>query len=137
VEFPVYNYLDEGEHHIEIVAFDNYNNYSRSELYFTVLREESDLIRDLVNFPNPFEENTDVTFSSALEGTALLRIYSLSGKPVAELRDLPVRRGFNIIPWKAEDNYGNPLAAGVYFYVLKIEAQGQSFTRRNKLMILP
>ncbi len=137
IEFPVYNYMDEGEHHVEIIAFDNYNNYSQADLSFSVLRETDDLIRHLLNYPNPFKDNTDITFSSAAEGTASLRVYTVSGKPVANLEDLWVSTGFNTIPWQAEDNFGNPLAAGVYFYVLKIETQGRTFTRQNKMMVLP
>ncbi len=137
VEFPVGNYLDEGEHRLEISAFDNYNNFSRAELSLTVIRDDSELIRHLVNFPNPFKDNTDITFSSAVEGNAAVRVYTISGKPVSRLEDRRVSRGFNAIPWQASDDYGNPLAAGVYFYVLEIETDDRVFTRQNKLMILP
>ncbi|MCK4813844.1 MAG: type IX secretion system sortase PorU [Candidatus Marinimicrobia bacterium] len=137
VNFPVYHYLDEGNHLIEIAAFDNYNNYSQIELSLTVLSEESDYVTNLVNFPNPFQEQTDFTFSSAINGLASLRVYTLSGKPVATLENQMIRVGFNAIPWQSLDDYGHPLAAGVYFYVLEIEGQTERYTYQNKMMILP
>ncbi len=137
VEFPVHHYFDPGDHRIEIVAFDNYNNYSQIEMAITVLSEDSDLITHLVNFPNPFKGRTDFTFLSAVNGLASIRIYSISGRPVATLNDQLVRTGFNALPWQAEDNYGHTLAAGVYFYVLHLEYGDEKLRYQNKMLILP
>ena len=137
VEFPVDNYLDEGEHLIEISAFDNYNNFSQVELSLTVLHEGDDLVQNLVNFPNPFKDQTDITFSSAFSGLADLRIYTISGKPVAGLSDISIHSGFNAIPLVAEDDYGHPLAAGIYFYVLEVETGDETIKQYNKMVVLP
>ncbi|MCK5816478.1 MAG: hypothetical protein KAH15_00605, partial [Candidatus Marinimicrobia bacterium] len=106
VEYAVDNYLDEGEHLIEISAFDNYNNYSQVELSLTVLHEGDELVQNLVNFPNPFKDQTDITFVSAFSGFADLRIYTISGKSVAGLTDISIHSGFNAIPFTAQDDYG-------------------------------
>ncbi|RKY55752.1 MAG: hypothetical protein DRP93_02795, partial [Candidatus Neomarinimicrobiota bacterium] len=137
VEFSVDNYLDEGEHLIEISAFDNYNNYSQIELSLTVLHEGDELVQNLVNFPNPFKDQTDITFSSAFSGLADVRIYTISGKPVAGLSDISIHSGFNAIPLVAEDDYGHPLAAGVYFYVLEIDTGNETIKQYNKMVVLP
>ncbi len=137
VEFPVVHYLDEGEHLLEIAAFDNYNNFSQVELTLNVLAQGADVIQNLINFPNPFKEQTDITFSSAFEGSADLRVYSLSGKPVAEQQDISVHTGFNAIPFTAQDDYGHSLAAGVYFYVLEIVSGTEVLKQHNKMVVLP
>ena len=137
VEFSVDNYLDEGEHLIEISAFDNYNNYSLIELSLTVLHEGDDLVQNLVNYPNPFKDQTDITFLSAFSGLADLRIYTISGKPVAGLGNISIYSGFNAIPLVAEDDYGHPLAAGVYFYVLEINTGSETIKQYNKMVVLP
>ena len=137
VEFSGDNYFDEGEHLIEISAFDNYNNYSQIELSITVLHEGDDLVRNLVNFPNPFKDQTDITFTSAFSGLADLRIYTISGKSVAGLSDISIHSGFNTIPWVAEDDYGHPLAAGVYFYVIEVNTGNETIKQYNKMVVLP
>ncbi|MBN2780609.1 MAG: T9SS type A sorting domain-containing protein, partial [Candidatus Marinimicrobia bacterium] len=137
VTFTASNYLDEGEHLIEIAAFDNYNNYARTECTVMVLGPGSEAVTRLVNFPNPFRENTDITFTSAVSGLASLRVYTISGKPVASLSDLPVHSGFNAIPFQARDDYGHLLAAGLYFYVLEIGSGGESARFQNKMLVLP
>ncbi|MEA2077175.1 MAG: C25 family cysteine peptidase, partial [Candidatus Marinimicrobia bacterium] len=137
VELSISNYLDKGEHLIEISAFDNYNNYSNIELTVNVLKQGDEVIQNLVNFPNPFKNRTDITFSSAFSGTANLRIYTISGKPVAERSDIGINSGFNAIPVFAEDDYGHDLAAGVYFYVLEITSGLETIKQHNKMVILP
>jgi len=137
VEYSVDNYLDEGEHLIEISAFDNYNNYSQVELSLTALHEGDELVQNLVNFPNPFKDQTDITFASAFSGLADLRIYTISGKSVAGLTDISIHSGFNAIPFTAQDDYGHPLAAGVYFYVLEVETGDEMIKQYNKMVVLP
>ncbi|MDD3966601.1 MAG: type IX secretion system sortase PorU [Candidatus Neomarinimicrobiota bacterium] len=137
VEFPVHLYLDEGTHFLEISAFDNYNNYAQTEVSVTVLTGAAAYVQDLVNYPNPFSVRTDFTFTAAVDASATLQIYSLSGKPVARMEDIPVRRGFNAVPWEARDDHGYPLAAGVYFYVLRIREDETVYRYQNKMLILP
>jgi hypothetical protein len=133
----VNDYFDEGEHLVEISAFDNYNNFSNIELTINVLEADDDLLQNLVNFPNPFKGNTDITFSSAFNGIADLRVYTLSGKPVNRLSDINIEAGFNAIPFDATDAYGHPLAAGVYFYVLEVDTGNETITQQSKMVILP
>ena len=137
VEFSVSDYLDEGEHLIEISAFDNYNNYSNIELNITVLNAGDDIIQNMVNFPNPFSGSTDITFSTPFNGTADLRVYSISGKPVITRSNISVNSGFNAIPFIAEDEYGHKLAAGVYFYVLEVDTGSETIKQDSKMVILP
>jgi hypothetical protein len=137
LKFPSVNYFDEGEHLIEISAFDNYNNYSQVELTINVLQEDDELVQNMVNFPNPFKGQTDITFSTAFSGLADLKIYSISGKPVASLQDIDINSGFNAIPVRAEDDYGHPLAAGVYFYVLELHTGTEIIKQHNKMVVLP
>jgi hypothetical protein len=137
VTMSVNDYFDEGEHLVEISAFDNYNNFSNIELTINVLEADDDLLQNLVNFPNPFKGNTDITFSSAFNGIADLRVYTLSGKPVNRLSDINIEAGFNAIPFDATDAYGHSLAAGVYFYVLEVDTGNETITQQSKMVILP
>lgn len=137
VEFFASSYLDEGEHLIEISAYDNYNNYSKVEIMINVISEDGDALQNLVNFPNPFKRQTDITFSSLFSATANLRVYTISGKKVFTLNDVQIDAGFNTIPFTAEDEYGHVLAAGVYLYVLEIDNGLKSMKQHNKMLVLP
>lgn len=137
IEFPAKNYLDEGEHLIEISAYDNYNNYSKVEIMVNVISEDGEVLQNLVNFPNPFKRQTDITFSSLFNARANLRVYTISGKKVFTENDIVVEAGFNAIPFNAEDEYGHLLAAGVYLYVLEIDDGSQSIKQQSKMLILP
>jgi len=137
VEFPAKNYLDEGEHLIEISAYDNYNNYSKVEIMVNIISEDGAVLQNLVNFPNPFKRQTDITFSSLFTARASLRVYTISGKKVFTQNDIAVEAGFNALPFIAEDEYGHRLAAGVYFYVLEIDDGLQIIKQQSKMLILP
>ena len=137
VSFPVSNYLDQGEHLIEIVAFDNYNNYSQTEITMNIINVGDDIVQNLVNFPNPFKGETDITFSSVFNGSADLRVYTISGKPVINIKDIAVESGFNAIHIQAQDDHGYTLAAGVYFYVLEISNGMETIKQHNKMVVLP
>lgn len=137
VDIAAGNYFDEGEHLIEISAFDNYNNYSQIEMTLNIIKSADAVVQNLVNFPNPFKGETDITFSSVFQGLADLRVYTISGKSVINISGLAVESGFNAIPLVAEDDYGHPLAAGVYFYVLEIMNGIETIKQHNKMVVLP
>lgn len=136
VDMTFGDYLDAGDHNLSIRAFDNYNNYSQKEISLTVLSESEAILNNVVNFPNPFSGSTEFTFISALEGSAEIHIYSLSGRPVDSI-DMTVSNGFNHVYWQAEDMYGSTLAAGVYLYVVKLETVTGDESYNGKLLILP
>ncbi len=137
VEFLVENYLDEGEHLIEICAYDNYNNYSEVEIMINVIASDGDVVANLVNFPNPFKVNTDITFSSVFAATASFRVYTISGKKVYDEENISIDPGFNAIPFTAEDEYGHKLAAGVYFYVIELNNGIETIKQHSKMVVLP
>ena len=55
------------------------------------------------------DETTDVS----------LVIYDLSGKIIKTLADREFESGTNQVRWDGTNNFGNPVANGVYFYRLK------------------
>lgn len=136
VDLTFGDYLDAGDHNLSIMAFDNYNNYSQKEISLSVLSESEALLKNVVNYPNPFSGSTEFTFISALEGNAEIHIYTLSGRPVDSI-DMIVSNGFNHVYWQAEDKFGMSLAAGVYLYVVKLETATGNESYNGKLLILP
>jgi len=79
---------------------------------------ESAAFGDVFAFPNPFQPyrgDATITFTGLPE-TAILRVYSLGGRAVATLRESD---GDGVFAWDVKDDEGNPLASGVYVYVIE------------------
>ncbi len=70
------------------------------------------------NFPNPFNAQTTIEYTTPKAGDVRLDIYDILGRKVRTLVD-----GFNTVGphqvlWDGLNNNGNPVATGVYFYRL-------------------
>jgi hypothetical protein len=94
-------------------------------------------VRDLIAYPNPFQDETYFVYSNDLEieGGAI-DIFTASGKKVAHL-DLPTSAravGQNAVRWDGTTWNGGQVANGVYLYVVSIDQRGQTTTQRGKLV---
>ena len=86
------------------------------------------------NFPNPFNPQTAIRFSSAQAGKGEIRIFSVGGQLVRTLRATVVT-GPNEVRWNAKRDDGTPLASGVYFYKI-VFPNGQSFRAPSSLVLV-
>jgi hypothetical protein len=114
--------LPDGEHKLEILAKDASGNFfdtTSSRTTFNVFNETD--ITDVFNYPNPFTNETNFTFS--LRGTELpeelkIKVYTIAGRLIRDI-NLPVTDlniGFNKIYWNGRDQDGDEIANGVYLY---------------------
>ncbi|MGH7453108.1 MAG: C25 family cysteine peptidase, partial [bacterium] len=122
--------LSEGRHTVEIKAWDNLNNSSSVLADFVVLPQDRLVLREVMNYPNPFRNRTSFTFDLNLEAEVRVKIFTLSGRLIRTLEFPNARQGFNMLPWDGRDEDGDELANGVYLY--KIIA-----TARNNEAIPP
>jgi len=125
--------LPDGKHKLEILAKDASGNFfdsTSSRTTFFVFNE-SDLT-DVFNYPNPFTNETNFTFS--LRGTEIpeevkIKVYTITGRLILDinlpLTDLTI--GFNKIYWNGRDQDGDEIANGVYLY--KVIAKFQDKTK--------
>ena len=93
-------------------------------------------LRDLYPFPSPATQSTAFTFRVSHCGTAIVDLYSLSGRLVRRLAE-DVEPPFASIPWDLTDEDGGRVAAGVYLYVLRVEGEDRTLTFRDARRILP
>lgn len=139
IKFPFVG-LPEGNHRLRVRAWDVYNNSSEAFLDFTVVSSGSFIMENLMNFPNPFSEYTDITYSHNQQGKKLsttVTIFSLAGKPLITLyqegqdfgsRSLPVR-------WDGKTQSGSDAGSGMYIYKIKaVTSDGLSATKSGKLI---
>ena len=114
-----------GDYKIKIKAWDVFNNLSTQEASFTVVSADNGIVlRDVVNYPNPFSSNTTFTFqhniSSAIN--AKIKIYSIAGRRIKQIEESNITGKFVKIDWDGRDEDGNQIANGTYLYKLVVES---------------
>ncbi len=132
--------LSEGDFNIKIKAWDVFNNFNEQTAYFTVVSGNDLIITDLVNYPNPFIENTTFTFQHNLSEAinVRLKIYTIAGRLVKEIEEKMINERFVKINWNGRDEDNNKLANGTYLYKAIIETIDGRFKKSilGKLAII-
>ena len=70
------------------------------------------------NYPNPFNPSTTIEYDLAVAGWISLDIYNYLGQKITTLYSGHQGTGRHSIAWDATNAAGEPVAAGVYLYVL-------------------
>ncbi len=73
------------------------------------------------NYPNPFNSTTIIPFEVEENSTVTLTIFNVLGQPVKSLIRNNVLSGIQRIQWNGDDENGNVVPSGVYFYKLMID----------------
>lgn len=143
VEYPIEN-LPEGSYELTVRAWDIYNNPTEETISFEVASGQNLVVDNIYNYPNPMSSETDFIFEHNQPGNPLevtIRIYTLSGRPVKEIRQQVVTPGsYARINWQGRDQNHRRLANGTYIYVVKVKATTPEGTQTRekieKLVIL-
>ncbi len=69
-----------------------------------------------VNYPNPFNPNTIITFDLPKHQNVHIEIFNLLGQKVRILTDAAFESGTHSIVWDGRDAKGNAVGSGIYFY---------------------
>lgn len=128
VRFPLED-IAPGLHEIRVKAWDVANNSSEGFTEFVVATSESVALEHVLNYPNPFTDQTCFQFDHNLTNQqldVLIQIYTVSGRLVKTIdqsifSDGSIRRD-DCISWDGKDDYGDQLARGVYLYKVKIRS---------------
>lgn len=128
VRYPLEG-LEEGRHSLRVKAWDVANNSAEGYTEFVVAASGEIALQHVLNYPNPFTDYTCFQFDHNLAGQELdvqVQIFTISGRMVKTLEqtifsDGAVRRD-NCLEWDGRDDFGDPLARGVYLYKVKVRA---------------
>ncbi|HPR23363.1 MAG TPA: C25 family cysteine peptidase [Candidatus Sabulitectum sp.] len=110
--------LQPGEHTLRLRAADNLSNLSWSEMTFTLLEDESTGISDLFVYPTPAVAVMSFNWTQSSPGPVTISIYSVNGRRIREMGNLPGDSGYNQHTWDLTDEDGDRVASGVYVYVV-------------------
>jgi hypothetical protein len=122
--------LANGRNTVRVRAWDSYNNSAQSETYFEVASSGQLRLFDVLNYPNPFKNETSFTFRHNQNGTvhAKVKVYTLAGRTVRTLETASDGGSFVRIPWDGRDEDGDSMANGVYLYKVIVQTEDGKFT---------
>lgn len=134
------NFDVSGIYNLTVQGTDRSGNLSGDLEYninFEVILESS--ITQMMNYPNPFSTSTRFVFTltgDQVPDDIQIQIMTISGKVVREINEAelgPIQIGRNITQfvWDGKDNFGDPLANGVYLYRVKAKINGQDIKMLN------
>jgi hypothetical protein len=129
---------EDGEYELVVTGKDVSNNPSGAIEYHVAFEVyNKSMITNLLNYPNPFTTSTAFVFT--LTGTELpsqfrIQILTVTGKIVREItkQELgPIKIGHNITEykWDGKDQFGQPLANGVYLYRVIADINGKKIDK--------
>ncbi|MDO8365562.1 MAG: type IX secretion system sortase PorU [Saprospiraceae bacterium] len=146
--YPLRN-LTTGRHTLQVKGWDIANNPGEGYTEFVVAEDGKAALAHVLNYPNPFTTNTYFQFEHNLAGQILdvqVSIFSVSGRLVKTIQQTITNNdSFRIssdVQWDGNDEYGDPLARGVYLYRVKVrgtDVNGANSTAQSdfeKLVIL-
>jgi hypothetical protein len=134
--------LKPGQHTITLKAWDNFNNSSTGKLLFVVMAEDGFMLSDLINYPNPFTDETRISAGHNRPQEELeiyLAVYSYGGQKIAEIVTTADAGSYSIPPliWDGTTASGSRAARGLYIYSLTVKTKsGEKATASGRLVIL-
>ena len=81
---------------------------------------EAALSHLLQNYPNPFRTSTTITYEVEQPGPVRVTVYDALGRKVKTLVDAQQPVGSHHVTWDGRDAGGQAVAAGTYFYRLRV-----------------
>lgn len=84
------------------------------------------------NYPNPFNPETTISFSTRQAGPVRLGIYNLKGQLVRDLVDGYLPAGRHRLVWNGRDQNDRSVSSGIYLY--RMSAPGYAKTLKMMLM---
>jgi hypothetical protein len=84
------------------------------------------------NYPNPFNAQTTIEFSLRKEADVCFRVFNILGQTVASIDLGKMLPGPHSLTWTAEDDTGDDLPSGIYFY--RIRAADEVETKKMLLL---
>ena len=84
------------------------------------------------NYPNPFNPETKIRFSTERDSQVKVTIYSVLGEKVNVIQNSELNAGTYDITWRGLDSQGNKVPSGVYFYEIKSDNR----TASGKMLLL-
>jgi hypothetical protein len=134
--------LSEGSHTLTVKAWDNFNNSSEQSLLFLVEPGDKFILKNLLNYPNPFFGETHITGEHNRpdsEFDVTINVFNLNGRIIKVIKTTVPSTGYALPPviWDGNDDGGNRVGRGVYPYTVTVStATGETARASGRMIIL-
>ena len=130
----------------EVYCFENYPMYEHNFMMGTDVgvylartlgmsggEDECEPVIECSCYPNPFNPETTISFSLESECDIELSVFNVKGQKLKTLADGEYKSGKHEVNWVGDDESGNILPSGIYFYQLNVDG---SRVVHNKCVLL-
>ena len=135
---PSFN--EDGTYGLRIQGQDKSGNISGDQpyqIFFEVIQESS--ITNIYNYPNPFTTKTHFVFTltgSQIPNEFNIQILNINGRlikqiPLHETESIKIGNNITEYYWDGKDDFGDPLANGVYLYRVFAKINNKEIKHRN------
>ncbi|BDD00144.1 peptidase C25 [Persicobacter psychrovividus] len=142
IDYP-FEGLQEGPHQITVKAYDNTNQMAEGTLHFMVTQQGQLILKNLINYPNPFKTATTFRFEHNAIGAPLdvtVTIYNQQGQRVSQ-----IFKSFDHASSTVELEQWNPtntnvvLTTGMYLFKLQVvnHDNGAKAENFNRFIYIP
>ncbi len=141
ITYP-FSELPDGDHSLSLKVWDVYNNSSTAYLDFTVVSSEEVIVDNLMNYPNPFINETKFVFDHNQSGNTIkvsIDIFRLDGKLIKKIVSTLDPEGHRSEPivWNGTTDSGGVIARGFYVYRVTVTNEaGSVATDTSKLVYI-
>lgn len=84
------------------------------------------------NYPNPFNNQTQIDYQVPLENHISIIIYDLMGREIKTLMNQIQPKGDHTVAWNGVSNIGETVSSGVYF----LQFESNQYSKNNKLVLI-
>ncbi len=133
--------LSSGNHSLTLKAWDNFNNSSEKTVNFLTETGGKFILKNLLNFPNPFTDKTKISAEHNRPDEIfdiIVRIFSMNGRIIRILKTSVPSYGYQLFPidWDGKDLNGNRAGRGVYPYMVTITTnEGETASVSGRMII--
>ena len=128
--------FDFDEVNIRLKVWDNANNPSEAQIRLDVTKFDRFDLKNVYNFPNPFNRKTQFTFEITQSAEITIDIYTLSGLKVNTISPEYFDEGYGIIDWDGSDKFGQILSNGVYLFQMTASKDSQKINFTGRIAIM-
>lgn len=141
VYYPFKN-LSDGLHTIKVKGWDIFNNSAEGYTEFIVAQSAQIALTNMMNYPNPFYENTHFVFEHNQPNTNLevqIQIFDIKGMLAKTINRTLNTNAYKIDPieWDGTSDSGAKIGKGLYIYRITVtNPSGIQCSKADKLVFL-
>lgn len=88
------------------------------------------------NFPNPFNPTTEIRFALKSNSFVDLAVYNVKGQKIKQLHNQNLEYGYHKVVWDGKDNSDKKVSSGIYFYILNVRSNEDSYKEIRKMLMV-